>query len=157
MIKNQTNNKIIEYSSQKIKQNDITNIIKAARRIEYLTKLSKNNYSIIDTFPSLNVSFFKSTSISVAAYECWLKIVESEEMISEEEGQQIYLEKKKKECEQRENNLREVYKSVAQRSEDYTYDVDSPRFFPTSEENSPRYYPTSDDDELPNFPMDEGD
>jgi hypothetical protein len=156
-IKNQTNNKIIEYSSQKIKQNDITNIIKAARRIEYLIKLSKNNYSIIDTFPSLNVSFFKSTSISVAAYECWLKIVESKEMISEEEGQQIYLEKKKKECEQRENNLREVYKSVAQRSEDYTYDVDLPRFFPTSEENSPRYYPTSDDDELPNFPMDEGD
>lgn len=156
-IKNQTNNKIIEYSSQKIKQNDITNIIKAARRIEYLIKLSKNNYSIIDTFPSLNVSFFKSTSISVAAYECWLKIVESKEMISEEEGQQIYLEKKKKECEQRENNLREVYKSVAQRSEGYTYDVDLPRFFPTSEENSPRYYPTSDDDELPNFPMDEGD
>ena len=155
-IKNQTNNKIIEYSSQKIKQNDITNIIKAARRIEYLIKLSKNNYSIIDTFPSLNVSFFKSTSISVAAYECWLKIVESEEMISGEEGQQIYLEKKKKECEQRENNLREVYKSVAQRSEDYTYDVDPPRFFPTSEENSPRYYPTSDDEELPNFPMDEG-
>jgi len=52
IIKNQTNNKIIEYSSQKIKQNDITNIIKAARRIEYLIKLSKNNYSIIDTFPA---------------------------------------------------------------------------------------------------------
>ena len=95
-IKNQTNNKIIEYSSQQIKQNDITNIIKAVRRIEYLIKLSKNNYSIIDTFSSLNVSFFKSITISVAAYKCWLKIVESEEMISGEEGQQIYLEKRKK-------------------------------------------------------------
>ena len=65
--------------------------------------------------------------------------------------------KKEKRMWTKENNLREVYKSVAQRSEDYTYDVDLPRFFPTSEENSPRYYPTSDDDELPNFPMDEGD
>ena len=65
--------------------------------------------------------------------------------------------KKKRECEQRENNLKEVYKSVAQHSEDYTYDVDAPIFFPMSEENSPRYYPASDDDELPNFPMEEDD
>ena len=153
-IKNQTNNKIIEYSSQKIRQNDITNIIRAARRIEHLINLSNNNYSIVDTFPNLNVGFFKSTSINVVAYECWLKIVESEEMISEEEGQQIYSEKKKREFKQKENNLIEVYKSVAQHSED---DLDAPIFFPMSEENSPRYYPTSDDDELPNFPMEEDD
>ena len=56
-------------------------------------------------------------------------------MISEEEGQQIYLEKKKRECEQRENNLKEVYKSVAQHSEDYTYDVDAPIFFPMIKES----------------------
>ena len=155
-VKNQTNSKILEHSSQKIKQNDIINIIRAAKRIEHLIKLSNNNYSIIDTFPSLNVSFFKSTSISVAAYECWLKIVESaEETISEEEGQRIYLEKKEKESEQRENNLREIYRLAAQHSEeDFIYDVESSRFFPVSEENSPRYYP-SDDDEIPNFPMDE--
>jgi hypothetical protein len=65
------------------------------------------------------------------------------------------LEKKKEESEQRENNLREIYKSVAQYSEGFTYDVDSSRFFPVSEENSPRYYPMSDDEEIPNFPMDE--
>ena len=47
-------------------------------------------------FPNLDVSFFRSTSVSVAAYESWLKIVETGEMISEDQGFEIYQEKKRK-------------------------------------------------------------
>jgi hypothetical protein len=154
-IKNQTNNKIIEYSS-KIKQNDINTIIRGAKRVEQLLKLSDNNFVIIDIFPHLEVNFFKSTSINVAAYECWLKIVESGNIISEEEAQRIYSEKKSEEHKRRENILKEVYEKVAalNNDDDFMYDVrGSPRYFP-SDEDSPRYYPSDDDDA---FLMDEDD
>ena len=154
-IKNQTNNKIIEYSS-KIKQNDINTIIRRAKRVEQLLKLSDNNFVIIDIFPHLEVNFFKSTSINVAAYECWLKIVESENIISEEEAQRIYSEKKSEEHKRKENILKEVYEKAAalNNDDDFMYDVGgSPRYFP-SDEDSPRYYPSDDDDA---FLMDEDD
>lgn len=140
----------MEYSFQKIKQNDINSIIKGAKRIEQLINLSNNNYLIVDMFPNLEVNFFKSTSINVAGFECWLKIVELGTMISGDEGQKIYLKKKNDEHELRENNLREVYAAAHEYNNDPAYDVGSPRYFPMSEEDSPRYYPTSDDD-----PMDE--
>jgi hypothetical protein len=154
-IKNQTNNKIIEYSS-KIKQNDINTIIREAKRVEQLLKLSDNNFVIIDIFPHLEVNFFKSTSINVAAYECWLKIVESGNIISEEEAQRIYSEKKSEEHKRRENILKEVYEKAAalNNDDDFMYDVRrSPRYF-LSDEDSPRYYPSDDDDA---FLMDEDD
>ena len=152
-IKNQTNNKIMEYNSQQIKQNDINSIIKGAKRIEQLLNISNNNYLIVDMFPNLEVNFFKSTSINVAGFECWLKIVELGKMISGDEGQKIYLNKKNEEHERRENNLREVYAAAQENNNDPAYDIGSPRYFPVSDEDSPRYYP--DDDS--SFPMDEDD
>lgn len=126
-IKTQTNKKIIEYSSDKIKQTDISTIIRTAKRIEKLMNLSNNNWCIVDAFPNLDVSFFKSTSVSVAAYECWLKLVETGWNISEEEGQKIYLEKKAEENRLRESNLTRVY-SLALNSA--SYDKGSPRYYP---------------------------
>jgi len=69
-IKNQVSNKIIEYSQQKIQHNDIKIIIKAAKRIERLTNLSNGDWRVIDAVPNLDINFFRSTSISVIAFEC---------------------------------------------------------------------------------------
>lgn len=144
-IKNQTNNKIFEYSLQKINQTDLSIIIKAAKRIERLINLSNYNWCIVDTLPNLDVNFFRSTSVSVAAFECWLKIVETGEIFSEKECQKIYLEKKEEENRLREDNLKKVYKSVLDGDE---FDGDSPMYV-LDDADSPRYYPED--------PMDEDD
>ncbi|GET64839.1 hypothetical protein GLOIN_2v1786495 [Rhizophagus irregularis DAOM 181602=DAOM 197198] len=57
----------------------------SARWIERLMNLSNFNWCIVDMLPILDVNFFKSTSINVTAFECWLKIVETREIYSEEE------------------------------------------------------------------------
>jgi hypothetical protein len=74
-IKNQVSSKIVEYSQQKIQHNDLKIIIKAAKRIKRLTNLSNGDWRVIDVVLNLNINFFRSTSISVIAFECWLKIV----------------------------------------------------------------------------------
>ena len=97
MIKNQTHVRIIEYSSEKIRPNDLSFTLKAAKHVERLVNLTNKNWNIVDMFPNLDVSFFRSISVSVAAYESWLKIVETGEMISEDQGFKIYQEKKGRE------------------------------------------------------------
>ena len=96
-IKNQTHARIIEYSSEKIRPNDLSLTLKAAKRVERLVNLTNKNWNIVDMFPNLDVNFFRSISVSVAAYESWLKIVETGEMISEDQGFEIYQEKKGRE------------------------------------------------------------
>lgn len=145
-IKNQTNIKIVDYSEQKIKLTTLTIILRAAKRIERLLNLSNRNFLIVDIFPNLDVAFFKSSSINVAAYESWLKIIETGEIISEEQGYEIYREKKKEENSLRENILKQVYESAGSGdSPQYYYDdEESPRYYPDNEE-SPRYYPDNEE------------
>ncbi|CAB4378678.1 unnamed protein product [Rhizophagus irregularis] len=66
-IKNQTNKKIIEYSSSsKFKTQDISIFIKTGKRIEKLISLSNREWGIIDAFPNLDINFFKSTTSNAA-------------------------------------------------------------------------------------------
>ncbi|UZO06539.1 uncharacterized protein OCT59_026856 [Rhizophagus irregularis] len=103
-IKNQTNKKIIEYSSSsKFKTQDISIFIKTGKRIE-------NN----------------------AAYEVWLKLIETGLIMTKEEGQTIYNYKKIEENYLREYKLRRIYKSIQASDHDDT--------------GSPRYYFNEDDD-----------
>ncbi|CAB4427371.1 unnamed protein product [Rhizophagus irregularis] len=154
-IKNQTNSKIVEYSSKKINQNYLSIIIKGARRIERLMNLSNFNWCIVDTLPILDVNFFKLTSINITAFECWLKIVETGEIYSEEECQKIYLEKKKEGNRIREDHFKEVYKVDGDEFDEdspicFLDDNDSPRYYPDSEADlavSSRYYPEDTMDE----------
>jgi hypothetical protein len=111
-IKNQVSNKIIEYSQQKIQHNDIKIIIKAAKRIERLTNLSNGDWRVIDAVPNLDINFFRSTSISVIAFECWLKIVETNQILSEEDCHKIYLKKKDDDNKLRKDNIKKVYQLV---------------------------------------------
>ncbi|CAB4476267.1 unnamed protein product [Rhizophagus irregularis] len=144
-IKNQTNTKIVDYSEQKIKLTTLTITLRAAKRIDRLLSLSNKNFLIVDIFSNLDVVFFKSSSINVATYECWLKIIEMGEIISEEQGYEIYQQKKKEENSLRENILKQVYESAEYESAEYYYiDEESPRYYPDNDnpdnEESPRYY-----------------
>jgi uncharacterized SAM-dependent methyltransferase len=78
-----------------------------------------------------------------------LKIIETGEIISEEQGYEIYLEKKKEENSLRENILKQVYESAGSGdSPQYYYDdEESPRYYPNNEE-SPRYYPNNEESVL---------
>ena len=130
-IKNQTNKKIIEYNSGTLNTKDISNIIKTGKRIESLISLSNREWGIIDAFPNLEINFFKST-ISTAAYEVWLKLVETRHMITEEEGQAIHNRKKIEEHQERKTNFLRIYKLVEMGDRD----ADSPRYFPDSDDDS---------------------
>ncbi|GET59307.1 hypothetical protein GLOIN_2v1790357 [Rhizophagus irregularis DAOM 181602=DAOM 197198] len=153
-IKNQTNTKIVDYSEQKIKLTTLTITLRAAKRIDRLLSLSNKNFLIIDIFPNLDVAFFKLSSINVAAYKCWLKIIETGEIISEEQGYEIYQQKKKEENSLRENILKQVYESAEYESAEYYYiDEESPRYYPDNDnpdnEESPRYYANNEESILP--------
>lgn len=142
-VKNQTNKKIIEYSSRKLNTRDITNIIKMGKRIESLINLSNREWGIIDAFPNLEINFFKST-ISTAAYEVWLRLVETGHLITEEEGQVIYNRKKDEEQRERKEIFFRIHGSVEMGDRD----ADSPRYFPESDDDdSPRYFPDIEDDD----------
>jgi hypothetical protein len=132
-IKNQANKKIIECSySKNFTTRDISNIVKTGKRIDGLINISNREWGIIDAFPNLEINFFKST-ISTAAYEVWLKLIETGHMITEEEGQAIHSHKKNEEYQQRKANFLRIYKSVEMEDRDA---------------DSPRYFPDSDDDDL---------
>ncbi|CAB4496052.1 unnamed protein product [Rhizophagus irregularis] len=131
-IKNQTNKKIIEYSSSsKFKTQDISIFIKTGKRIEKLISLSNREWEIIDAFPNLDINFFKSTT-SNAAYEVWLKLIETGLIMTKEEGQTIYNYKKIEENYLREYKFQRIYKSIQASDHDDT--------------GSLRYYFNEDDD-----------
>jgi len=131
-IKNQTNKKIIEYSSKKFNTRDISFILKMGKRIESLIHLSNREWEIIDALPNLEINFFKST-ISTAAYEVWLKLVETGHMITEEEGEVIYNRKKNEEIQERKKNFLRIYELVEVGDRDR--DADSPRYFLDSDDD----------------------
>ncbi|RGB22234.1 hypothetical protein C1646_776434 [Rhizophagus diaphanus] len=152
---NDKNTKIVDYSEQKIKLTTLTITFRAAKRIDRLLSLSNNNFLIVNIFPNLDVAFFKSLSINVAAYECWLKIIETGEIISEEQGHEIYQEKKKEENSLRKNILKQVYELVGYKSEEYYYiEEESLKYYPDPDnEESPKYYPDNEKESI--LPMDE--
>ncbi|PKC62410.1 hypothetical protein RhiirA1_465160 [Rhizophagus irregularis] len=160
-IKNQVSNKIVEYSQQKIQHNDLKIIIKAAKQIERLTNLSNGDWRVIDMVPNLDINFFRSTSISVIAFECWLKIVKMDQILFEEDCHKIYLKKKDDDNKLRKDNIKKVYQLVNNDDElnnddEFSGNIqddssNSPRYYPNDVEleDSPRYYPDVND------PMDE--
>uniref|UniRef100_U9T348 Uncharacterized protein n=1 Tax=Rhizophagus irregularis (strain DAOM 181602 / DAOM 197198 / MUCL 43194) TaxID=747089 RepID=U9T348_RHIID len=107
------------------------NTIKTGKRIEKLISLSNREWGIIDAFPNLDINFFKSTT-SNAAYEVWLKLIETGLIMTKEEGQTIYNYKKIEENYLREYKLQRIYKSIQASDHDDT--------------GSPRYYFNEDDD-----------
>ena len=60
----------------------------------------------------MDVNFFKSTPINVNDYERWLKLVETDNMISEEEGKKLYQQNKMTEIKQRQQNIHNIYESA---------------------------------------------
>ena len=68
----------------------VSKLIKGAVRIKRLLELSNNNYNILDTFSDLKVEFFTTTSMNVVNYERWLKLVETNSIISFDEGKILY-------------------------------------------------------------------
>jgi hypothetical protein len=97
--------------------------------------------------PNLNINFFRSTSISVIAFECWLKIVKTNQILSEEDCHKIYLKKKDDDNKLRKDNIKKVYQLV---NNDDEFEVDFSRNIQDDSSNSPRYYP--DDVELEDSP-----
>lgn len=51
-------------------------------RIERLLKLSNNNLSILDAIPDLHATFFTKTDMNVINFEIWLKLIETNTVIS---------------------------------------------------------------------------
>ena len=66
-------------------------------RIERLLKLSNSNLSILDAIPDLHATFFTKTDMNVINFEIWLKLVETNTVISVAEGKKLY-ENYKTEC-----------------------------------------------------------
>ena len=93
------------------------------------------------------------------AFECWLKIVETNQILLEKECHEIYLKKKNDDNKLRKDNIKKVYQLVNNDDEfgvDFSENIqddssNSPRYYPDDVEleDSPRYYPNDDD------PMDE--
>ncbi|UZO10457.1 uncharacterized protein OCT59_002039 [Rhizophagus irregularis] len=71
------------------------------------------------------INFFKST-ISNAAYEVWLKLIETGLIMTKEEGQTIYNYKKIEENYLREYKLQRIYKSIQASDHD---DTGSPKYY----------------------------
>jgi hypothetical protein len=118
-IKNQAMKKIIKHSKPsrdsppKFFFDDFKNIIRASKRIERLIAISANNWGIVDAFPNLDVDFFKSTSISVGNYERFLKLVETGQLISIEDGNQLYNNFKIEQNRQRKIYIQNIYDDAA--------------------------------------------
>jgi hypothetical protein len=106
-----------------IKRNDFKNIIRAAKRIESLVKIASNNWNIVDAFSDLDVGFFRSTSISVYNYKCWLNLVEMGNVLSEQDGKSRYLLKKQQESQSRKDELAKIYSTANINSSDLLSNV----------------------------------
>ena len=101
-------------SVPKIKTNNITRLLRAARRIERLLSISNNNQLILDALSNLTVNFFKSTSINVSNYERQIKFVETGKLVTEEEGKKLYEKYKYEQDHKREEYLQIIYKNASE-------------------------------------------
>jgi len=121
-IKNQALNKIVMYSKRenpdqvpKFLTEDFKKIIRAAKRIERLVVgISGGNWGILDAFPNIDVDFFKSTSISAADFERFLKFVETGQLISKSDGNQLYQSIKSEQNQEREKYIQSIYESISE-------------------------------------------
>ena len=94
---------------------DFKKIIRAAKRIERLVVgISGGNQGILDAFPNIDVEFFKSTSISAADFERFLKFVETGQLISKSDGNQLYKSIKSEQNQERENYIQSIYESISE-------------------------------------------
>jgi hypothetical protein len=91
---------------------EFKSIIRAAKRIKRLVGISRGNWGILDAFPNIDVDFFKSTSISVVDFERFLKLVETGQVISISDGNQLYQSIKSERNQERENYIRNIYDSI---------------------------------------------
>ena len=80
----------------RIKENEITQMVAQGVRIRRLLEISSNNYNIFYAFPDLRPQFFLSKKLNVVNFERWLKLVETGELPSVEEGEQLHNEYKEK-------------------------------------------------------------
>ena len=75
--------------------------------------ISRGNWGILDAFSNIDVDFFKSTSISAADFECFLKFVETGQLISKSDGNQLYQSIKSEQNQEREKYIQSIYESIS--------------------------------------------
>src|SRR5271154_1567193 len=88
--------RLSEDQPPRIKGNEITQMVAQGVRIRRLLEISSNNYNIFYAFPDLRPQFFLSKKLNVVNFERWLKLVETGELPSVEEGEQLHNEYKEK-------------------------------------------------------------
>ena len=121
-VKNQAIQKIVMYSKRenpdqipRFLTDDFKKIIRGAKRIERLVMgISGGNWGILDAFPNIDVEFFKSTSISAVDFERFLKFVETGQLISKSDGNQLYQSIKSEQNQEREKYIQSIYESISE-------------------------------------------
>ena len=113
-IKSQAKKWIINCSktaneSQKLNDANLSLIIKGAVRIKRLVEIAQGNLAILDAFDDLETKFFTTTFMNVVNFERWLKLVETNTMISLKEGQSLYEKYKAEVKKERLENLKKIY------------------------------------------------
>lgn len=114
-IKNQAIKMIVKSSkpssedTAKIKHETITKLLNKAKRIKRLLNIANDNYNIFDAFPDLKPEFF--SEFTVINYERWLKLVETGDLISIDEGSQLYKNSKASAKKERKLNLDKIFNS----------------------------------------------
>ena len=84
-------------------------IIQRAKRMERLLNLANNNYNIFDAFPDFNTTFFSAKRMNTYNYERWLILVQTNNLVSADEGRRLYEEYKEKCKKVRYESLRNLY------------------------------------------------
>lgn len=67
----------------------ISKLIRGAVRVKRLLELAENNFIIVDAFPDLQINFFTGTRLNQVNFERWLKLVETNDLISIKEGKRL--------------------------------------------------------------------
>jgi hypothetical protein len=93
----------------RIKNSTISTILNKAVRVRRLLKIASNNFNIIDAFPDLDSYLFTAKKIGVVNFERWLELVRTNELVSFEEGRQMYNDLKAEMKRKRTENLKKIY------------------------------------------------
>ncbi len=116
-IKNQAIAMIVRLSKPSPKETALINhktatkLLKKAKRIKRLLNIASNNYNIFDAFPDLEPELFSAKKINVINFERWIRLIETGNLISVDEGCQLYEDYKASEKEKRKLNLDKIYKT----------------------------------------------
>jgi hypothetical protein len=93
----------------RIKNSTISTILNKAVRVRRLLKIASNNFNIIDAFPDLDSYLFTAKKIGMVNFERWLELVRTNELVSFEEGRQMYNDLKAEMKRKRTENLKKIY------------------------------------------------